>query len=122
MKILIKLLAVCFTVALIFVFSGFTAEENNAAVVIKDGTCYMPDGNGDGVFADGMISVQTSSDHISLVCKAKDVANDTGKAVHWDFDSTGIPCLTALGITEDWKAVISASGNATFTCKLKVEL
>jgi hypothetical protein len=55
-----------------------------------------------------------------FVCIAKDVANDTGKAIRYNFANTGVPCVTNLGPTERWREVISAKGRARIVCHLKV--
>jgi hypothetical protein len=92
----------------------------DAAVIINDFACGIPDGDGNFVITDASHSVQTQSHNGNTVlkCSAKGVPNSTGKAVQWDYDSLGIPCGTLSGITNDWHATVSASGNATLTCTL----
>ena len=54
---------------------------------------------------------------------ASGVFNDTGKAVHWDFTNAfggGVAyCQSSItgALTTDWSETLSASGNATLTCK-----
>jgi hypothetical protein len=52
---------------------------------------------------------------------ADGVFNDSGKAVHWNNANTGLLCQSAAtgAITNDWSETLSASGNATLTCKFK---
>jgi hypothetical protein len=107
------LLAVAFALLL---FAPMVARAD-PAVVIKDFICVLIDGDGDFVIGTGTISVTTSSGVSNYVCKASGVANDTGSAVKWNFDDTGLLCGTELGATDDWSETVSASGNATLTCK-----
>ena len=80
----------------------------------------MLDGNGGFVFAssDHQVVTNNTRGNLTLKCSVKGVANDTGKAAHFDFASTGIPCSTSLGATENWQETVSNSGNATLTCHL----
>jgi hypothetical protein len=86
------------------------------AVVIMDFGCGLIDGDGGFVLTYGTIEIQNSSGNATLKCHATGVANDTGQAVHWDFDNTGLECGTSDGLTTDWHETVSASGNATLTC------
>jgi hypothetical protein len=88
------------------------------AVVIKDFGCGVIDGDGGFAFATGSITVITSNGTSILKCSAKRVANSTGSAVQWNFEDTGFLCGTPAGITADWEEIVSASGNATLTCKV----
>ena len=54
-----------------------------------------------------------------MKCDAKDVPNDAKKTVQYDKASTGYRCSTGEHMTDDWNLVVSASGNATLTCKFK---
>jgi hypothetical protein len=78
------------------------------------------DGNGGGVAAtsDHQVVTNNANGNLILKCSVKGVANDTGKAAHFDFASTGILCGTLLGATENWNETVSNSGNATLTCRL----
>ena len=116
MKVLSKILALCLTVALVIAVSGFTADDNNAAFIQKDFGCGLFDGNGDyHLVTDANISIVTSSGNTTLMCKAKGLPNDQGKAV----DISGFGCNTALGYTEDSQNTVSASGNVTLRCQVK---
>src|SRR3954453_7609877 len=84
----------------------------SAAVVIRNSSCDILDGNGNGVVSDGSHTVIISNGNGLLTCKATNVPNPTGRAVHWDAANTGYPCFTLAGITFDWKETISASGEA----------
>lgn len=45
-----------------------------------------------------------------------DAAPLPDRAMHWDFNNTGVPCL---GGDEKWKAVTTPNGAFSFTCHLK---
>ena len=119
-RVLVGLVAVAAIVLTLFAFSGVTAA-NNAAVVINDSDegCWLLDGNGGVVLADSDHSVITSSGNGLLSCNVQGVPNDTGKAVHYDFDSTGMTCDTLAGVATAWREIVSASGSATLTCQVK---
>ncbi len=97
---------------------GIAEADGNGAVVINDAGCRIPDGTGTSVDADSYHEVITQSQNGNTVlkCSVKGVANPTGQAVRFDFDSTGSPCTTNAGLTENWHSIVSASGNATLTC------
>jgi len=120
MKNLSRILAICLGLGLVFVLSGIPttsqSSDNNAALIDKDFGCGLLDQNGFVVAADdGRISVTTSSGNTTLVCKTKGLANDAGKAIHFE----GFPCNTWLGLTVNTHETISASGNATLVCMIK---
>jgi hypothetical protein len=117
-RVLVGLVAVAAIVLTLFAFSG-VAAANNAAVVINDQGCQLLDGNGGVVDADSDHSVITSSGNGLLSCNVQGVPNDTGKAVHYDFDSTGMTCDTLAGVATAWREIVSASGSATLTCQVK---
>lgn len=97
-----------------------TAPANTqGAIVINDGGCALLNGDGGGVVADSSHAVVTPSGNGVLVCKVKGVANSTGRAVRFDFASTGLSCGTAAGSTQDWHETVSASGNATLVCNVQ---
>lgn len=56
--------------------------------------------------------------NLTFKCSLSGVFNDTGSAVHYDFENTGMPCTTLFGATYDWKQVLSEDGNAKLTCKI----
>jgi hypothetical protein len=96
------------------------------AIVGMDQGCFLLDGDGNIVPADTDQSVITNNGKGTgkLTCHAEGVVNTTGKAVHWDFDSTGIFCGTPSVPTDNWKATISqnddgTTGDAVLTCRTK---
>ncbi len=89
------------------------------AVVIKDNGCSMVDQNGDvTIVSDSDHSTTTSKGNTTLQCKAT-TPNDSGKAIKFNKDNTGLPCTTPLGLTDNWSETISKSGQATLTCTVK---
>jgi hypothetical protein len=95
------------------------AKSPNAAVVVKNGACSLLDATGASVPGDrSHVVVNKKGTH--FVCRAKGLANDTGKAIRYNFANTGLTCQTSLGPTERWQEVISAGGRARLVCHLKV--
>jgi hypothetical protein len=99
-------------------FAAVPALSDNSAVVVKDTACNLYDGNGNLTLADGSVEVSNHGGVTVFVCKAKGLANDTGTAVQFDNASTGLPCLTDGGATDDWHDTVSASGNSTLVCRI----
>ena len=133
---LIKTMAVVCIACLGIVFSSALAEP---ALVIKvdDSGGFLWDGDGNLVFVQCVVemTVETNSetDVINLSCRAKDVPNNSGRAVHYDIynnpvyweDGILIPIgfFTPDGrlvITENWKETISANGNFVFRAQAKI--
>jgi hypothetical protein len=106
-------------VALVASLSVSTRASSAGAIVIKDELCGLFDGDGGVVMGSGSIQVTNQGGFSLLKCSVKNVPNSTGRAVRYDFASTGMPCGTANGSTEDWQEVVSASGNATLTCRYR---
>jgi hypothetical protein len=104
---------------------GATAASADPAVIIRDSQCGMIDGDGNSVtsFNTQALATQSETGVTVLQCKIKDVANNAGQAVRWDFDNTGSSCGIAVGgtlcSTTDWHNQVSKSGNATLICKCK---
>ena len=94
------------------------SDSDNAAVIIRDTGCVLYDGNGVLQSADGDVLLENNGGHTKFTCKASDLANDEGRAVRFDFESTGLPCSTAAGLTEDWFNQVSASGQSTLVCRV----
>jgi len=115
-----KRIAMVLGLAVVLVATAFvtTGETQNAAVVINDITCGLLDGNGGFVITNDSHAVVTGSNNGNglLWCKASNVANSTGKAVHWDFSNTGLLCSTPAGTTNRWNETVSASGEAMLRC------
>ncbi len=95
------------------------------ALVIRDEGCGMLNGNGQVVFTTETHRVVTNSANGNAVfrCNATVAPASSGRAAHFDFNSTGLLCAigTASGIelTDDWNNVVSASGEARLTCRYR---
>ena len=120
-----KILIAATLVAAIVVFLAISGggqvakADNNGASVFKDFGCGLFDGDGGFAFTTvGTHSVEITNGNRITVCKASDVPNSTGKAVHWDFDNKGVLCGVAGGATSQWDETVSASGEATLRCHL----
>jgi hypothetical protein len=113
----LKLAFMVVTTLALAAFFGAHAQPASAkgAVVIRNTGCGMLDGNGGFVFTTNTLVVGTPSGNDKLQCRAK-VPNSSGKAVHYDFQSTGLICGTFFNITTTWHETVSASGRATLTC------
>ncbi len=91
---------------------------NNSAVVIQDGGCWFSINGYSGTTDNGNF-VATNSGNGIVSCQFSGVENNTGKAVVFNSkDFPGATCGTMAGPTDDWRIVISPSGQASFTCKL----
>jgi len=90
----------------------------DGAVVINDQGCGLLDGDGGFAVADSDHAVVTPSGNGVLKCKADVTVPSSGQAAHFDFASTGLLCNTPAGVTDDWRETVSASGQATLTCKV----
>lgn len=102
---------------LVLLAGGFTMLADNPAVVINDSSsCGMLDGDGGFVYTDNTHAVTTSSGNGSMNCQANVAAPSGGKAKHWDFSNTSLPCVTPAGSTTDWKETVSADGQASLSC------
>jgi hypothetical protein len=91
------------------------------AQVVKDVDCKVPNAVG-GLIATTGKEVATSSGNSMIVCKAQlNPLTDVfpAKAVKWDFASLGLKCWTGFGLTENWQAVITPSGQVSMTCHYK---
>ena len=105
-------------VALAAAVSVSAAPARNA-VVVHDGACGLFDGAGNIVpVLDGRFSVTNNSGRM-VQCRASDVPNSTGQALHFDRESTGVPCNAGGTLTDDWHQTLSASGQAVITCRVK---
>jgi hypothetical protein len=103
------------TLALALLPGASIAKSPNAAVVIKSGACTLFDGTGALVAGQRFHAVVNHS-RTKATCRAKGLANPTGKAVRFNFANTGVPCQTPSGLTTRWRETVSASGNARITC------
>ena len=97
-----------------------SALANLPAVHINDFGCGMFEGNGGYVYTDSTSVVITASGNANMKCQRKDpVPNNTGKAVIYNFENTGMLCGTEAGATTKWHETVSASGQATLICQVK---
>ena len=105
---------------------GASAVLAEPAVVISNFDCTILDGNGSLVFvSDKTHSVATDSttQTATLTCKNTDPVTPPpgGKAVHWNYENTGLPCnVPNVGTTTVWKETVSASGQAILVCHFKI--
>lgn len=100
-------------------FSGSAAHAGgNGALVVNDLGCMVPDGNGQPVPASNshVVVAFSANGNTLFRCSATGVPNPAGRAVTWDYASTGLTCGTALGSTTKWHAVVSPSGNVSLVC------
>jgi hypothetical protein len=105
-------------VALLAITSDAT-RASSGAVVVKDDVCGLFDGDGGVVEGSGSMQVTNAGGVSILKCSVKGVSNSSGRVVRYDFASTNMQCGTSAGMTPDWQEVVSASGNATLTCRIK---
>jgi hypothetical protein len=110
--------------------TSFSSKSPRAAVVIRNSGCVLFNGDGELVLADRDISISTQStrQNTTLICKVKNVATSTGRAVRYDSEDNPFGPGTACGIlrldgfvlTTAWSETVSASGNATIRCHFKL--
>ena len=93
------------------------ANMPSPALVIRDSGCGMLNGDGVVVFTPSTHAVITSSGQGKLTCRAKGLANSTGRAVVFTFSDIPLLCGTVSDVTIKWTNVVSASGNGTLTCQ-----
>ncbi len=108
-------------VGLAAVFSGVLPSgpaSADSALVINDLGCNLLDGNGGFAYTDSSHAVVTPSGNGVLKCKADVTPPAGGRAAQFDKDNTGLLCSTPAGVTADWRETVSASGQATLTCKV----
>jgi hypothetical protein len=94
------------------------AKSPNGAVVIKGGACTLFDGTGALVAGEKFHAV-TNRNGSKATCRAKGLANPTGKAVKFNFANTGAQCATPGGLTSRWHETVSASGRAKIVCHFR---
>jgi hypothetical protein len=95
------------------------ATQAESAQVLDVSACTVLDGNGNVYRTSEKNHAVYNKAGDILKCDAKDIPNDAKKTVQYDKASTGYRCSTGQHMTDDWKLVVSASGNATLTCKFK---
>jgi hypothetical protein len=105
------------------------AKSANSAVVIKEGSCLMLDGNGDQQYftPDNMpnfhaVITKESNGNINATCKGNVTPSSAKKgAIHWNIENQPeVFCI--LGgyppyYTTDWSEVVTPNGNATLKCQ-----
>ena len=94
------------------------ASADSAALLIDNRLCGLLDGDGNIVIISPMHAVitQSANGNRVLKCSIKGVANSTGRAAHFDHESTGYMCHVFGAVTAKWHNKVSKSGNATLTC------
>jgi hypothetical protein len=101
------------------------ASQGDPAVVIHPGTgtCGVLDADLNFVLTTDAQIVSTQSQHsnITVRCRAKGIPNDTGAAVIFGYENTGLLCVMIdpiLGArtTQDWQETLTPSGVATAVC------
>ncbi len=115
--------AVCMLLALMAI-PAFA--DGNGTIVIHKGTglCGMPgaDANGNITFGGvGSVWLSTTNDQkVQLTCKGSAITNDSGKGQHFTGFTCGVIDANGNGyLTTDSEATVSASGQATLTCRVK---
>jgi len=99
-----------------------TIASANPAVIMTDFGCA-----GIGGSTNESLSVATTStnNNAMMSCKLQVSPPIEGTKVEHNFESTGLLCgmFTSFGgvATEDWKQVVSASGQSTIVCKYKLQ-
>jgi hypothetical protein len=113
-------IATIFMMALLVSAMAVVAES---ATIIKDVGCGLLDADGNIMFVSDMIAVGTESKNgnAMLNCKGElpDGSTLPDKAVKWDYESTGLMCNTLFGITDQWQAVVTPSGQVSLSCHYK---
>ena len=93
--------------------------EADAAIVIKaGGGCTFFDGTGAFVAGDrfhGVITDSANGNRLA-VCEGIVAPSPSGKAVQFDFESTGVLCSAEGVVTTKWHETVSASGKARIVC------
>jgi hypothetical protein len=122
-----KILAVAGCLAIMVAAFSVQAESTPAsdaapALVISDFGCNLIDGNGAFAFTTDTHGVVTNSnnDNAMMRCQAQVTPSPDGRAVRWSQDThPGLQCNVLGRLTDDWRNVVSASGNATLICQFK---
>jgi hypothetical protein len=100
--------------------SQSSAASDDGAILIRDRGCSFSDFQGGVVIAD-TDRLLVNHNRTIKICKAKGVPNDTGRAMRFTGESTGLECGYKVrddlfAFTFDWHMTISASGVATTWC------
>ncbi|RAK74672.1 uncharacterized protein BO72DRAFT_461119 [Aspergillus fijiensis CBS 313.89] len=89
------------------------------AIHIDGVGCGLFNGNGGVEVADKARVTITSSGNGILTCKAEVDPPASGKAVTYSRKNVNELCGVNGGLTDDWHETVSASGQATLTCRIK---
>lgn len=115
------LVAFMFVVGVAYYSSSRVGAEE--ALVIKDGTCALFDADGHLFFTNQTQQVDTDSknNNSKISCHAQQPATVAlpAKAVHFNYENTGLLCSTGFGLTQNWKAVVTPDGNSMLSCHYK---
>ncbi len=105
---------------------GASAALADPAVVIRQESCVLLDGDGNVVATTDVaqiVTTQSANGNVDVQCDADVSPASSGKAARFDFASTGLLCVfdTPFGVetTDDWKETVSASGQAKIVCHLR---
>ena len=119
-----KKIAVLLPILVIVTLGAFAVFAETPAVVTKDTSCNLFDAEGNLFSTTDSQAVWTNSNNgnSKITCHAQLLEGwlHPEKTVHWDFESTSLLCNTGAGSTEDWKAVVTPSGEVMLTCHYKV--
>ena len=104
--------------AAVLVLSSVSSALAQADVFIDVSACGMRDGNGTFVVTHDTHVVVTNNrqGNGKVTCQADVTPSISGRAQQWDFDNTGVLCVTPSGTTSSWHEVVSAQGEATLQC------
>jgi len=108
--------ALALAVLLTFLYAPGTVNAEQATRTTQS-TCTVLDGDGGFMAGPGLAMVSNGGGVTVMRCSLDDVPNSTGRAVHYDYESTGMMCYLLEGPTADWHETVSADGQATLTCK-----
>ena len=112
---------------LVLLLPGLTcAQSEHAAVVINGGGCMVRDADGNKVIQATEVHktiTNSKNGNVTLRCQVKDVPNATGKALIWDYNSTGggkcgVEVNGNMVMTTEWQQTLSADGRATTICHI----
>jgi hypothetical protein len=107
---------ICLTALLTILYASERAQADQA-VVVREGWCGLLDGDGGIASGEGVFLMSNAGGVSTLRCSLDDVPNSTGRAVHWNYENTGMSCMTTEGTTTDWHETVSAAGRATLVCR-----
>lgn len=102
---------------------GISVAQAAPATATRLDGCGLFDGNQSVVWpAEAKITAtQSPNDNAMVQCSADVTPANSGRAVQFDYNSTGASCGVldskgAVQMTQHWEETVSASGNATMTC------